>query len=257
MKNDIIYFILLLNTLCFFGQNNIIVEGLVVDTNKNLLFGATIVATKPNSNAILAYTSTNFKGLYKLNIKTSLDSIDIKTSYIGFKTQVKTIATKSTSFSFTLQESDEELKEIIIKSTPISKKGDTLNYAVSRFTTQKDRVIADVLKKMPGIEVLADGKILYQGKPILKYYIEGLDLLEGKYNLANNNIPVDEVSKVQILENHQPIRILDSLVFSENASLNIKLKNKTVFVTPTAIGVGAKPFLHEVSVTPMAFAKTN
>jgi hypothetical protein len=27
--------------------------------------------------------------------------------------------------------------------------------------------------------VLPDGKILYQGKAINKYYIEGLDLLEG------------------------------------------------------------------------------
>jgi hypothetical protein len=44
---------------------------------------------------------------------------------------------------------------------------------------------------MPGIEV-PDGKILYQGKAINKYYIEGLDL--GKYNLANDNLPYQEVS---------------------------------------------------------------
>ena len=67
---------------------------------------------------------------------------------------------------------------------------------------------------MPGIEVLDDGKILYQGKPINKYYIEGLDLLEGKYNLANKNLPHKEVTKVQVLENHQPIKVLDSLVYS-------------------------------------------
>jgi hypothetical protein len=41
---------------------------------------------------------------------------------------------------------------------------------------------------MSGIEILPDGKVLYQGKPINKYYIEGLDLLEGKYNLANKNL---------------------------------------------------------------------
>lgn len=257
MKSNLIVYFLFFNIICCLGQNNIFIKGSVSDTKKNPLFGATIVVTKPNSNLILAYTSTNFKGFYELEIKSSLDSIQIKTSYIGFKPQLKIIATKSTSLSFLLLESDEELKEIVIKSTPISKKGDTINYSVTRFKTDKDRVIADVLKKMPGINVLEDGKILYQGKPILKYYIEGLDLLEGKYNLANNNIPVEEVSKVQILENHQPIRILDSLVFSEYASLNIKLKNKTVFVTPTAIGVGAKPMLHEVSVTPMAFTKSN
>jgi hypothetical protein len=58
---------------------------------------------------------------------------------------------------------------------------------VNSFSKEQDRSIGDVLKRMPGIEVLPDGKILYQGKAINKYYIEGLDLLEGKYNLANEN----------------------------------------------------------------------
>jgi hypothetical protein len=84
---------------------------------------------------------------------------------------------------------------------------------VNSFSKEQDRSIGDVLKRMPGIEVLPDGKILYQGKAINKYYIEGLDLLEGKYNLANDNLPYQEVSQVQILENHQPIKTLDSLQF--------------------------------------------
>ncbi|UAM98245.1 hypothetical protein K8354_18545 [Polaribacter litorisediminis] len=257
MRSKIIYTILILNTFLCFGQGKVIVEGFISDTAKNPLFGGTIIAKKPNSNVILAYTMSNLQGLYKLELSNSLDSIVIKTSYIGFIPQLKTILNKTTSLSFLLIESATALKEIIVKSTPISKKGDTINYSVARFKTAKDRVIADVLKKMPGIEIQADGKILYQGKPIQKYYIEGLDLLEGKYNLANNNIPIDEVSKIQVLENHQPIQILDSLVFSENASLNIRLKNKKIFVTPASLGFGASPLLLEASATPMAFSKNN
>jgi hypothetical protein len=90
---------------------------------------------------------------------------------------------------------------------------------------------------MPGIEVLPDGKILYQGKAINKYYIEGLDLLEGKYNLANDNLPYQEVSQVQILENHQPIKTLDSLQFSDRTALNIKLKNTYTFTGQARLGV--------------------
>jgi hypothetical protein len=41
-------------------------------------------------------------------------------------------------------------------------------------------------------------------------------LLEGKYNLANDNY--QEVSQVQILENHQPIKTLDSLQFSDRTA---------------------------------------
>ncbi|MDP5138965.1 MAG: hypothetical protein NWP83_00675, partial [Spirosomaceae bacterium] len=84
-----------------------------------------------------------------------------------------------------------------------------------------------------------------------------LDLLGGRYNLANENLPVDAVSGVQIVENHQPIKMLDSLEFSENAAINIQLKNK-VTVTGTAnLGVGASPLLWEANVTPMLFTKKN
>jgi hypothetical protein len=103
---------------------------------------------------------------------------------------------------------------------------------------------------MPGIEVLSDGKILYQGRPINKYYIEGLDLLEGKYNLANENLPHKEVTQVQILENHQPIKALDSLKFSDQAALNIKLKNAYTFTGQARLGSGFRPLLWEANITP-------
>ena len=126
---------------------------------------------------------------------------------------------------------------------------------VNSFSKEQDRSIGDVLKRIPGIEVLADGKILYQGKPINKYYIEGLDLLEGKYNLANENLPFKEVTKVQILENHQPVKALDSLQFSDNAALNIKLKNAYTFTGQARVGVGLNQFIWDINVTPMLFTK--
>src|SRR5690606_10176481 len=105
--------------------------------------------------------------------------------------------------------------------------------------------------------ILPGGQIEYQGKPIQKYYIEGLDLLEGRYSLANNNIAADDVSKVQILENHQPIKLLDSLEFSDRASINIKLKNNVTTTGTAEVGIGLAPFLWRVKATPMIFTKKN
>ena len=107
---------------------------------------------------------------------------------------------------------------------------------------------------MPGIDILPDGKVLYQGKPINKYYIEGLDLLEGRYNLANKNLPFGQVASVQVFENHQPIRVLDSLVFSDKAALNIQLKNKISFTGLLKAGIGGSPTLYEGNFTPMLFS---
>lgn len=257
MKIKVALLLLLINTFACFSQKKINVKGIVKDTEHNFLSGATVIVQKLDSSEILVYSITDLNGFFSLNVSSELDSLEIKVSYLGYKSQTKKILNDTIALDFALSESSEELKEIIIKNSIIEKKGDTISYSVAKFKSDKDRVIADVLNKMPGIEVQLDGKILYQGKAIEKYYIEGLDLFEGKYNLANNNLPADEVSKVQILENHQPIRVLDSLVFSENTSLNIKLKKGSVLVVPSSLGVGYKQPLYELSTTPMNFNKNN
>jgi hypothetical protein len=243
---------LLLSTICL---SQTIINGKIFSEDNNLLQGASVIVTKTKGNIILTYAISNNNGEYSLNINSKLDSLQINVSYIGYSKQSKIITNKNQVLNFNLLESSEKLKEVIIKSIPIIKKGDTISYSVNAFKDQKDRVIADVLRKMPGIEILVDGKILYQGKPIQKYYIEGLDLLEGRYNLANNNLPASSVSKVQILENHQPIKVLDSLVFSDKASLNIKLKKNITITGTTKLGVGLFPFLWNVNITPMLFSK--
>lgn len=230
-------------------------NGKIVGNNSEYLSGVNIVVSATKNNHIIAYNITDIQGNYNIKLNSKLDSIKIKVSYLGYTQQIKRIINKSQKINFTLFESSEKLKEVFVKTAIIKQKGDTLSYRVSAFKNQKDRVIADVIKKMPGIDVLPDGKILYQGTPIQKYYINGLDLLEGKYNLANNNLPASSVLKVQILENHQPIKLLDSLVFSEKTSLNIKLKNKITTTGSAKVGTGFSPLLWDVNFTPMFFAK--
>lgn len=74
--------------------------------------------------------------------------------------------------------------------------GDTLNYNVASYTQQGDRVIGDVLKKMPGIVVSKDGGISFNGKNISNFYVEDMDLLQGRYGLATNNINAKDVTTI-------------------------------------------------------------
>ena len=54
-----------------------------------------------------------------------------------------------------------------------------------------------------------------------------MDLLGGKYNIATNNISNDDVGSVEIMENHQPIKALNGLSISEQAAINLRLKEKS------------------------------
>ncbi|TPV34675.1 carboxypeptidase-like regulatory domain-containing protein [Paucihalobacter ruber] len=238
-----------------FGQNS--VEGYVKDINNTPLSGALVSLKKLDTTHIINYTVSDANGYFKLILKSTEQELQIDVSFLGFETESKIITNTNQTINFILLESEESLREVIIKAFNIEKRSDTLSYSVSQFKDLKDRTIADVMKKMPGIEILPNGQIYYMGNPIEKYYIEGLDMLEGRYNLANDNISADDVSKVEILENHQPIRVLDSLISSERTSLNIKLKNNTTVTGTAKMGAGFSPLLFETNITPLLFKKNS
>lgn len=149
-----------------------------------------------------------------------------------------------------------ELKEVTIKAQKIRQRGDTLVYSVATFAKDDDRSIGDVLKKMPGIQVAEDGKITYNGTPINKFYIEGKDLLQGRYGLATNGVEHKDVSSVEVMTNYQPVKALKNLSESEQAAINLKLKDssKSHLITTINAAVGA-PSLWNASLTGMMFSK--
>lgn len=231
------------------------ISGTLKTENEKPIAGASITITELNTEDILNYAISDKNGGFSILVKSDAKKIQLNIRTMGYKAVADSIDNKTQIIDYILTEEVTELKEVVLKNHPITRRGDTINYSVNAFAKQADRTIADVLKNMPGIEVLSDGRIMYQGKPINKYYIEGLDLLEGKYNLANSNLPHKEVRQIQVLENHQPIKLLDSLVFSERAAINIKLKNSYTFTGQAEIGTGLSPMLWEVNLTPMLFSK--
>jgi hypothetical protein len=231
------------------------IKGNISDSNTKAIPNSSVLILKKATDDVIAYAISDRKGNYSVTFSSTYNEIDIQVRCMGYETITETINSITQNKNFYLKEKMFEIKEVIVKKTAITQIGDTIKYSVNSFSKEQDRSIGDVLKRMPGIEVLSDGKVLYQGKPINKYYIEGLDLLEGKYNLANDNLPYKDVTQVQILENHQPIRALDSLKFSDQAALNIKLKNTNTFTGQARLGSGFSPLLWDANSTPMLFTK--
>ena len=249
------FLFLILILVGFAGYSQKEISGQVFDDQDEKLSGATVIISKDSVSSILAYGISDANGKFKIAVKNKSDSLFLKVSYLGFGTYKKTIQNKAQTLEVKLSPSSESLKEVIVKSEILRQRGDTLSFSVAAFKGKNDRVIADVLKKLPGIDIRPNGQIFYKDEPIQKYYIEGLDLLEGRYSLANNNLSAETVSKVEILENHQPIKVLDSLEFSERASINIKLKKDITFSGTATAGIGAAPLLWRTKITPMFFTK--
>ena len=112
------------------------------------------------------------------------------------------------------------------------------------------------MKRLPGIEVTSSGSIKYLGKDISNFYIEGMDLLGGQYNVATNNIPADYVTSVQVLNNHKDAK-MDKDVLSDDVAINIKLSKHAKFKpvgTYEAIGgLGSNGGLYQTNGAGMLF----
>ncbi len=249
----IICALLIFFTNSLFAQ--IVVSGKITSSNDQPIPGASIVFIKQKESTIHAYSISDNNGMYRITSNAAFDSLNIKVSAIGFAEMIKPLTHQSQIINFTLVEKATELPTVKVKSNPISVQGDTTNYKVDAFATSQDRVIGDIIAKLPGIEIDPGGTIKYNGKPISNYYINGLDLLESRYGIANDNIPYDLVDKVQVLNNHQPIKVLDSLKNSNNPAINIQLKKKGMnkFIGTAKAGIGLPFFLSDDAIAGMQF----
>lgn len=248
----IVLFAFLTNFL--FAQNKI--TGTVLKKNNEPIEDASVVLIKKNTTQISAFAITDSRGFFEIIYDGEIDSITIRASIIGYETKAQTILNKTQSLQFILGEQATDLPTVLVKEKPITQQGDTTNYLVKNFTDKQDRVIGDVIAKLPGVEIDANsGQIKFNGKPISHYYIDGLDLLEKKYNIANRNIPADMVDQVQLLDNHQDIRLFDSLIKGNEPALNIKLKKKAKnkLIGKAKTGLGVAPFLWDNELTGLQF----
>ncbi len=205
-------------------------SGTVKDAAKKPLSSASITLTKKGKPVILAFAITNSSGSFSLQYNGSFqpDSLLVNVSAINFKKQQVPLKSADETFNFSMETTVSELPTVTVqnKKPLVRLEGDTLHYDVASFADKSDRVIGDVIKKLPGVEMDESGKITYLGKAITHLYVDGDNLLDGRYNIATRTIPSDMVSKIEVLENHQAVKSLKGIVPSDNPAMNLVLKDK-------------------------------
>ena len=224
MKRLFIYYIcLIVASLSVVAQVD--VRGTVIDREANEpLVGASVII-KGADGKIKKFASTKADGGFTMQLP-SVSGCRLEVTMMSFAKQSLPLDSVSFPLTVYMEAGATLLKEVTVKADRIREQGDTITYNVGSFAQSQDRSIGDVLKRMPGIDVSQSGKIQYQGEDINKFYIEGSDLLGGKYGIATNGISHDDVGAVEVMENHQPMQVLSGISFSDKAAINLKLKNK-------------------------------
>ncbi len=250
--------ICLMLTSLLYGQSSTNVLGLVTDASGGKMCGVSVIACDEKGNPLHA-TISDAEGCFRL--RKDPRTAYVQFGFLGYKPQIVKYESFKNDLKVVMTETAFHLREVTVKAERIRAEGDTLSFSVAGFRQMQDRSIADVIRKMPGLEVRPDGSIAYQGKAINRFYIEGMDMLGGRYAQASNNVSADKIKEVQVLENHQTIKSLRGVKFSEQAALNIVLKDDARAVWSGVADVGAgyadkeNDFLYENRLMGMNFRR--
>lgn len=215
--------ICLLTATILFAQIN--VRGTVIDRETDEPVVGASVIVKGADGKIKKFASSKADGSFAMTMP-SVSGCRLEVTMMSFARQSMPLDNVEFPLIVRMEPGTTLLKEVTVKADRIREQGDTISYRVGSFAQAQDRSIGDVLKRMPGIDVAKSGKIQYQGEDINKFYIEGADLLGGKYGIATNGISHEDVGAVEVMENHQPMQVLSGIAFSNKAAINLKLKNK-------------------------------
>ncbi|OXB24453.1 TonB-dependent receptor [Flavobacterium tructae] len=256
MKNILVFVILLMTSLCV--AQTVRFDGFIQDEKKNPLEMANVMAVNTATKAMDSYGITNDKGKFQLTLKPNT-SYSIKISYLGMKSKEITISTQTTNIAqnIVMDDAGIELEGVeIVREMPVSIKGDTIVYNADSFKSGTEKKLEDVLKKLPGVEVNADGEIEVEGKKVSKLMVEGKDFFDGDTKLGVKNIPADAIDKIQVLRNYNEVKALKGLENDQdNVAMNIKLKEgkKNFWFGDVTAGIGVAELDSRYIINPKLF----
>lgn len=235
--------VLLFVPTLLFGQTTTLISGTIKNVSGNGVADVNVYVSRVEQKySVFASCLSDIDGSYTVSFKAPVDSVCINVSGLNITPTNVICKNKSQHRDITVDENAQEIDEVVVRAPKIYSKGDTISYYVASFQSENDISIGQVLKRLPGVTVSDAGQISYKGQPIKNFYIEGLDLLKGRYGIATNNIDPNSVSTIEVLESHQDIAALKDLKPEERASINLKLKSgvKGVFNLIATVGGGSE-----------------
>lgn len=238
------------------------ISGVVKADNGELVISASVIL-KDTTGKIISYTYSNGFGKFDLSTNNK-GKYNLIANSMGFEQKNIEISINDSDILdvvFNLKPKINELKEVIVTSArPITIDGDKIIYDVKSFLQGNEQTVEDLLKKIPGLNIDANGTIKVGNQEIEKVMIDGDDMFEKGYKILTKNMPVSPLDKVELLQNYSNNKHLKGIENSDKVALNLTLKEdaKRVWFGNILAGYGLfSANRYEAKINLMNFGKKN
>jgi hypothetical protein len=262
----VVKYILVCTILLLFvtkSYSQYVVEGFTTDVESSKGVYASVVL-KDESGKIIAFTNTNSKGYYEL-VSPTKGLFYLSVSSLAYEAASKEILIEGNlakiQQDFVLNAKVTELEEVVIAfKTPTTVKKDTIIFDAKSFLQGNERVVEDLLKKIPGLNVLPDGTVKIGNQEVEKIMIDGDDFFEKGYKVVTKSMPVNPIDKVELYQHYSNNKHLKGIENSDKVALNLILKEdaKNVWFGNVSGGYGvSSEYRYDFRGNLMSFGKKN
>ncbi|MBN9295510.1 MAG: outer membrane beta-barrel protein [Filimonas sp.] len=232
MKKTLMLFLCLFVTAAAFAQQGSINGRLFDSSSRKLLPLATVTVFKAKDTALITYRLSNPEGEFKVPGLPLDIPLRILVTFSGYEAYrhdfTLTATTPSLRFdSIKLSATSKQLDEVVViaERPPVSIKNDTLEFNANAFKTLPNALVEDLLKKLPGVQVDADGNIMVNGKPVNRILVDGKTFFGSDPKMATRNLPANIIDKVQVTDDKEELlRNGDDNINNVGKVVNITLK---------------------------------
>ncbi|WP_158275636.1 outer membrane beta-barrel protein [Marinilabilia rubra] len=223
------FFLLVANTTAQEAR----ISGRVVDAEtREGLFSAHV--TLQDEDQLTYQTITDDQGDFVLYVN-NLGDFNLYVQYVGYETTQEEIKIDSYEARelpvVNLEASAFELDEVqIVSSIPVTVKEDTLQYSVNSFKTRNDAEVRDLISKLPGVTLDADGTVTAEGETVKRIYVDGKEFFGRDPQTALNNLPVDIVESIEVIDKKSDQAEFTGFDSGERSkAINIVTKNSSKY----------------------------
>jgi hypothetical protein len=202
-----LFFLLLsmFSSIALMAQNTATLKGKLVDSiGKQSLKDASITVLEAKDSTLDVFGLAKADGSFVVE-KISFGEMLVMIKFQGYEAYSKKVNFSKANASVDLgtiylRLAANDLGEVTVTQSPITIKKDTVQFNASSFKTKPNAVLEDLLKKLPGVQVEADGTVKAQGENVQRVLVDGKRFFGDDPKLATKNLPPDMIDKIQVFD---------------------------------------------------------
>jgi Outer membrane protein beta-barrel family/Carboxypeptidase regulatory-like domain len=229
MKNLALLILTGLFPFCLIAQQGLVTGNLVDTSSRQSLTNATVSVVLKADSSLVSYTLSDDNGSFEIKNIPFGDFL-LFVSFTGFEVYSKPFSISANKRvadfgEIIMQREFKTLTGVVVQESPVKINGDTISFKASAFNSKPDATLEDVLKKIPGVQVLKDGTVKAMGEQVQKIYVDGKEFFGNDPKMATKNLTADMVDQIQVFDDmSEQSRFTKIDDGSRTKSINIKLK---------------------------------